>query len=128
MNNAEMSWCQEHWDRLRKEVDAQGMGNMVSKDGAEAVQRMGSNDPKDIDPLIAIHNNVLGRVLNNCLSQGVFPEGCPLCTVQQSFEKVKTQANFDPATHLDAEHWIIRVTSSLAQYLREQGVLQEKRA
>lgn len=125
---AELSWCQDHWDRLRREVDDQGMGHLVSKDGAEAARRMASTDPRDIEPLMAIHNNILGRVLGNCLAAGGFPDGCPLCIVQGSFEQMKNNPKFDPELHLDAEGWIIRVTSSLAQYLRDQGVLGEKRS
>lgn len=64
-----MKFCQNHWDKLRAAIEAQGLDSMVPKSGEEACNRMvkqlqGNEVLNNYDPLMAAHNAILSNAMD----------------------------------------------------------------
>lgn len=110
--------CAKHWTEMRLAVHDRGMSHLVTENGEEVLARAvremealqeGEKLPAaDFDPLMAMHWNFCGRVLErrglvviqdrgteadgmpeNRDEQG-FNHTCPLCLVQRDFEAHNT--------------------------------------
>lgn len=78
-----MTFCDDHWNRLRAKIDEAGLSHLVSANGEIAAMKETSawrgDEPTldNYDPLMHAHNSIM---LNTIQMIGVF-EGCPLCTL-----------------------------------------------
>lgn len=86
-----MRMCQSHWDMLREEVHAQGMGEMISANGEVATMRMTAelqlDDEErkdDFDPLLRCWFMIMSRTLEMAGLAAMTEEfGCPICTMNE---------------------------------------------
>lgn len=73
-----MKFCTEHWDKLRVAIADQGLDSLVSRGGAEAVERMsaelGEGQTLDnFDPLMAAHWAIVDNVSRHIQRAGGNP-------------------------------------------------------
>lgn len=133
-------WCQAHWDMLREEVNAQGMGDMVSANGEIAAMRTvselkGEADTKEMfDPLMRAFWMIENRLLEGLGAAVLHPDfGCPLCRIRESRTddgvcKCPNPGcpNRTPGSVPDPETWIKgpdSAVTSLKQYVEKMGWL-----
>lgn len=85
-----MRFCSEHWGALRAVIAREGVGHLVGKDGRQAIRAMvreieGTAGPDDFDPLMAAHNAIVNRVIDEVTGVDLFfvgedgVERCPIC-------------------------------------------------
>lgn len=141
-----MRMCEHHWDLLKEGVKNRRMWHFVPTSGEEATERMKAEleqtvkDPeKHFDPLTGSMFNIATSVGKNiersedplaALQAVGDPNWCPLCTVQQSYDRLHS----DPAgleefkrtappgaIPLDAQGWIDRTLDGALEYVKDQG-------
>ena len=83
MNDA--SFCQAHWDRLRTEIDNQGLNRFTSNSGIMVCDKLnnwygGQYTEANFEPLMLAHNRIITVMLEN---YGKY-EGCPLCCIVEA--------------------------------------------
>lgn len=86
-----MKFCENHWEELRVAIEAQGLGQFISKSGEDAMKRMAAEETEgstrtNFDPLMFAHNAIVSNSLSS-VGLGLFnpnddgSERCPLCTL-----------------------------------------------
>lgn len=73
-----MKFCQPHWDALRKAITNRGLGDFVSKDGTEAMQREVRHldkppEKEHFDPLMGAHWAICNRAMETLSQIGANP-------------------------------------------------------
>jgi len=132
--------CQDHWDKLREEVTAQGMGDLVSANAEIVTMRMiaelkGAEESKtDFDPLLRCWTMIMGRTLDivglSAMTEGF---GCPICTLNSyrtpdgacACSNPECGAK-EPGSVPDHETWLTGPTScvtAVREHAQEQGWL-----
>lgn len=126
-----MKFCQPHWTALREMVIAKGMGELISKDGAAAAERMveeleGTATNATYDPLMAAYWSIMGMALEkgglylmySKPGDGADAEShyCPLCEVEEQGMKQESKSGA-------AVCWMEGCTDSILMFCREQGLL-----
>lgn len=113
-----MKFCQPHWDRLREEIDANGLSGFVARDGEQAAQQLadeaqGINDQDAApDPLMRAHWMILDRAIKQGGPYILTGDYCPLCELEKHTEE-------------KAASWIIACCASLRAYFIEKGWIKE---
>lgn len=79
-----MKFCMPHWNALRAAIDARGMGHLVAKSGAEAVEGLvleleGRAAEAMFDPLMAAHNMISSHALEVGGLYLLTGDYCPVC-------------------------------------------------
>lgn len=136
-----MRMCQTHWDMLRNEVTAQGMGDMVSANGDIAAMRMvaqitgaAEESRTDFDPLMRCFTMIMTRTLEIAgLAAFMADFGCPICTLNKHRMADGACAcpnpecgGKTPGSIPDHETWLVGPTSCVASvraYAVEKGWL-----
>lgn len=93
-----MKWCQSHWDKLRAEVDRQGLGALVPESGeaaASVLQRAAAGEEgiDAFDPLMGAHLVVNSFIASMLGQRGIIGrggiiavyglDGCAVCKVDE---------------------------------------------
>lgn len=106
-----MNWCQPHWEQLRNSIEAKGLTKFVSKDGADAIERISAEPTKDnFDPLLGSWAAINAYMLESPgLNGRVFD--CPCCILV---------ADKQPEM---VERWIDGATSDALDYAISQGLV-----
>jgi hypothetical protein len=88
-----MRWCQPHWDGLRAEVDRQGLGEHVGRDGEAVMGKLvasaeaGDVTLESFEPLmaamLAVNSYVAHAFADGNLLAVYGLEGCPVCFVDE---------------------------------------------
>lgn len=98
-----MNFCQAHWDGLKAEVIAQGLGDFIKSSGEELMRETVMPDLegkkpnlKSEDPLLACSLMIFGRVMEN-VGIGMMahdPETgrpyCPCCVAEKEGVNIET--------------------------------------
>lgn len=137
-----MQMCQPHWDLLRGEVIAQGIGDWIASSGAMAAAQLADQIKRDentkvnYDPLMACHSMLMSRVAEG-LGLMVFAAdfGCPICYLNERRTPEGACAcgepdcpNKEPGCLPDFETWIVGPNSCVIaarNYMIEQGWIKE---
>lgn len=133
-----MRMCQSHWDMLREEVTAQGMGNLVSGNGEIVAMKMAAElqstpgedeQVEDFDPLMRAWFMIMSRTLEMVGLAAMAEEfGCPICALN-SYRNEDGSCPCDdpecggkePGSIPDHETWLVGDDSCVAS-LREYAV------
>jgi hypothetical protein len=117
-----MQFCQPHWDRLRAEIEANGLahmvltGEVVFQQTVDAIEGKGQENAA-FDPLMAMHNKIVEKFVEPLGADGLYiftGDYCPLCELDR----------LNPGRKLP-ENWIVEGTKSLATWLRSQNMTDE---
>lgn len=121
-----MKMCAEHWKLCREAIALRGLEALVSRDGAELVERLEqqlrSGDPAapgSFDPLMSLNWHFMNEALRcgGLYVMGADESGandgqyCPVC------EFIKHQDGFV------AEKAIGKIADQIAAWVREQGLI-----
>jgi hypothetical protein len=79
-----MKFCMPHWNALRAAIEARGMGHLVAKTGAEAVEGLvleleGRAAEAFFDPLMTAHSMISSHVLGFAGLYLLTGDHCPVC-------------------------------------------------
>lgn len=124
-----MQFCQKHWDRLRQEIQDQGMGEYIAQSGEELGEKLqhqqlngGKTDASTFDPLFTVHMAIVQNFLEQAM-QKFGPEAvngmisnqklCPLCAISQN----PLQSDLD-------EDWIKGATADCKDYAIKLGIIK----
>lgn len=86
-----MRFCEEHWDKLRAAIEAEGLSHLIAKDGSHAARNFADALERDkdtlanFDPLMTAHWAIISRIAD-VDPRVLFAEGCPLCFAQDEHE------------------------------------------
>ena len=85
-----MKFCQQHWTRLRDAIEAEGILQLVARDGSAAISNMVSeletgSRRENFDPLMGAHWAIVCRIAEHA-PQVTLIDGCPLCWVADGHE------------------------------------------
>lgn len=126
-----MKLCQVHWGKVREAINSRGMGSLVSKDGAVAIDRLedelkGTATPESYDPLMSVNNMIFGRALEFGGLYLMTGDFCPIC------EAIKHRAGVvDPekgrpyTTEEEESYWIDGPADGALTYCREKGLMPQ---
>ena len=117
-----MKFCQPHWDRLRAEIEINGLSHMVLSGQVHfqsLVDTLQGNQKEKpaFDPLMAMHNAIVERFVEPLGAKALYifsGDYCPLCELNL----------LNPDRDL-AENWIVEGTKDLASWLRQYNMTDE---
>ena len=124
-----MKFCQDHWDKLRAAIEAEGVYELVAKDGKRAAQMFADAVEYDreslanYDPLMWAHWAIIERIAQH-EPNVLFVDGCPLCWVADGHEATCVEPGCE-ITRQTFEDWIPGVAGAAAERAR---ALREKEA
>lgn len=72
-----MQFCEDHWARLRNEIDKRGLTSLVSEDGEKAATKLvreieEGSSVDNFDPLMYAHNAIFANVLKTLGQNGLY--------------------------------------------------------
>lgn len=76
-----MKICQNHWDKLKELIEAEGLSRFIAKDGVEAMNnaiKEIEDKPTPQDPLMMCNNMIWSRSIE-VFGLGIMQEDCPCC-------------------------------------------------
>jgi hypothetical protein len=135
-----VKFCQPHWDALRKAITARGLGDFVSKDGTEALQREvrsleGKPEAKEhFDPLMGAHWAICNRAMETLTQIGANPLAlmmsdpehpeleCPICHLNflsAEHDKTCTEPTCKKPKGLTFDDWIESVADHMKKVVEE---------
>jgi hypothetical protein len=77
---AKISLCDEHYDKLVSKIELHGIAHLVSKDEDELKRKIAV---KKIDPLFHSTEALIRLSINTIGSEGVVQYRCPVCALQK---------------------------------------------
>jgi hypothetical protein len=135
-----VKFCKPHWDALRLAITNRGLGDFVSKDGTEAMDRdLRSLDGKPsakehFDPLMGAHWALINRAMDTLGQVGISPlvlmasdpehpeRECPICYLNYLSAEHDKTCN-DPACQkpkgLTFDNWIESVADHMKKVVAE---------
>jgi hypothetical protein len=135
-----MKLCQTHWDSLRAEIKSRGLGDFISANGTEAMQRVRDDlDGKKVtkenfDPLLAANNMIWSNAMQLIANIGGNPlvlmqekppehpeHDCPLCYLNwlsEEHDKVCSDPNCKKPRGLRFDDWPAQAANGAAEYLK----------
>lgn len=131
-----MKFCDDHWKKLRAEVELQGLGKFVARTQEDLNDRLDHMKSPDgvwvvppeaagFEPLIGAHNAILANALDIVgieLFAELFPgeakDRCPLC-----FLKAGCQDNAECAAKF--ENWIQHAVGDMVTSAKTMGLIKE---
>lgn len=100
-----MRFCLPHWDKLRAEVDKQGLGAYVSDSPSRATEQLqrkvdGEDSLDTFDPLMRAHMAIIAAAISIVgvtlfLDDDDGTERCPICYMQRLHDESCTNAGCD---------------------------------
>lgn len=94
-----LTFCADHWARLRAALDARGLSAFIATSGADAVRKMAA-DPTEVpaaqafDPLVGCSVHIIGYLLE-IMAKAMGPDGvsallasggCVLCLINEAHQ------------------------------------------
>jgi hypothetical protein len=141
-----MKFCQPHWDALRLAITNRGLGDFVSKDGVEALNREvrsldGKPEAKEhFDPLMGAHWAIMTRAMETLQQIGANPlammmsdpehpeRECPICYLNflsAEHDKVCNEPTCKKVKGMTFDNWIESVADHMKKVVEEMP--QEKK-
>lgn len=110
-----MKFCDEHWDKLKKLTEDNGLMHLVHKDGKSAVDSLrkhvdGTGTLDDYDPLMDAHNMLTSNALKCGGLYLLEGELCPMCEADKN------------AGDGTADEWMVGCTDAVLKYCQEKGL------
>lgn len=74
-----MTFCNDHWQRLRKEIDERGLGGLVAGSGEKATRKIateleqGAQSRETFDPLMGAFFAISGNIMDKLGQAGMNP-------------------------------------------------------
>lgn len=120
-----MRFCDTHWNALRAAIDARGLGQFVSKDGAEALRRFAEDaelQTKDtFDPLIAAHTMIVRNGLR-LLTELPNQNDCLLCALLAE-EAIQVATYGREAVKVHIDQWIDQSADGALTFAKGLGLV-----
>ena len=127
-----MNVCQKHWNVLREAVKVRGMDHLVAKSGQEAAQAMvdelnGTKTLDQWDPLMAMHFNLGGKIMERVGLAALQPGFCYGCAIQDSYDSFDNHPELGPRPPeaLDFQGWVDSCADAMLKYAREKKLVTE---
>lgn len=122
--------CKTHWDRLRAEIDARGLSDLVAPDGKTAAMQIvdqvhkhqdGEQEvtPANFDPLMAAFMGIMSNGIELAGLEAMTVKGCLLCWIIDEAPR----RNADPATF---EKWIEYAANDSLTAARSLGLVDKE--
>lgn len=129
-----MKFCQNHWSALKLAITKRGLGDFVSADGREAIQREISHmqgEPttkENFDPLMGAHWMIANRAMQTLSAIGANPLAlmaenpehpeyeCPICylnILSAEHDRTCTEPNCNKPKGLTFDDWIDSVADHI---------------
>jgi hypothetical protein len=124
-----MRMCQEHWDRLRSEIDTRGLSVLVPSDGANAAERFAKGVEGDdtigtFDPLMYAHMAILSHAteligIAALMDNEDGSERCPLCFLNDYHEHTCTGCDRPRVNGFTSppDDWIVKAAEAAEGHL-----------
>lgn len=112
-----MRICQDHWDKLKQLIDAEGLSRFIAKDAGEAMVNQLKdffNEPSPPDPLMMCNHMIWSRSIE-VFGLDVISGNCPICYANENYPDKEGEPTGD--------FWIRTLVPHIKKMFEEKGLL-----
>jgi len=115
-----MKICQEHWDKLRQDIDDVGLSQFISKDGKQASERLIKELKGEYtieDPLMLCNNMIWSRSLDTFGLTVLAEDICPICYANDNLDDIEGENVGD--------YWLRTLVPYVKTIFIEEGLINK---